>query len=203
MLFDVAEGTPETGGRGCHPLYPAVDHIDPGNPHGGHQIVCYALNDLKGHLPFDCFEALKLTEAWKKLMAQWREQAANNRTDREAFRRLLRPNAKPKRKQNCTSEKQEPVGDLLAGVMKKLNTEMIAYAADEARGESKGFAALYDLPDANTLLPSPRECGLGTVDVLDEKYTKVIDSLKAAVTYQITMVDLYHKLNGVWPQPFA
>ena len=42
MVFDVAEGTPIAGGRGCHPLYPAVDHIHPGNPDGGYQIVCYA-----------------------------------------------------------------------------------------------------------------------------------------------------------------
>ncbi len=93
MLFDVAEGTPQTGGRGCHPLYPAVDHKDPGNPHGGHQIVCYALNDLKGHLPPDCFCALQRTKAWKRLMTCWRKQAAKDHTDRDAFRRLLRPNA--------------------------------------------------------------------------------------------------------------
>lgn len=98
LLFDVAEGTPKAGGRGCHPLYPAVDHIDPGNPHGGHQIVCYALNDLKGHLPFDCFEALKVTAAWKSLMAKWREQSMKDRADRESFMRMLRPNAKQKRK---------------------------------------------------------------------------------------------------------
>lgn len=94
MIFDTNEGTPVKGVKGCHPLYPAVDHKDPGNPKGGHQIVCYALNDLKGHLPCDCFEALKLTDAWKKLMDMWVAQAENNNTDREAFKQLLRPNAK-------------------------------------------------------------------------------------------------------------
>lgn len=96
MIFNVREGTPAKGGRGCHPLYPAVDHIDPGNFDGGHQIVCYALNDLKGHLPIECFEALQKTNAWKSLMRQWRKQAEKDSTDRDAFMRFLRPNAKPK-----------------------------------------------------------------------------------------------------------
>jgi len=96
MIFKVEEGTPTKGGSGCHPIYPAVDHIDPGNSDGEHQIVCYALNDLKGHLPLECFAALQNTDAWKTLMHQWREQAVKDSTDREAFMRLLRPNAKPK-----------------------------------------------------------------------------------------------------------
>jgi len=98
MIFERNEGTPVKGGRGCHPLYPAVDHIDPGNPNGGHQIVCYALNDLKGHLPPDCFIALTKTQAWRALMDKWRKQANTNKDDREAFMRLLRPNALKKGK---------------------------------------------------------------------------------------------------------
>ena len=98
MIFDNNEGTPVSGGRGCHPLYPAIDHIDPGNPAGGYQIVCYALNDLKGHLPYNCFEALRSTDAWKKLMQMWVEQARKDNSDREAFRKLLRPNAIPKKR---------------------------------------------------------------------------------------------------------
>lgn len=101
MIFDNAEGTPITGGRGCHPLYPAVDHIDPGNPHGGHQIMCYALNDLKGHLPTECFNALKRTKAWRTLMAKWRRQTGRNTRNRAAFMTLLRPNAKPKKRKNA------------------------------------------------------------------------------------------------------
>ncbi|HOS45696.1 MAG TPA: hypothetical protein PLQ69_04380 [Paludibacter sp.] len=104
MIFDSKEGTPISGGSGCHPLYPAVDHKDPGNPTGGHQIVCYALNDLKGHLPPDCFKALTETDAWKNLIQKWVEQAENGNTDREAFRRLLRPNATPK-KQRTTAKR--------------------------------------------------------------------------------------------------
>jgi hypothetical protein len=54
------------------------------------------LNDLKGHLPPDCFQALSETSAWKSLMERWRVQALKDNFDREAFKRLLRPNAKPK-----------------------------------------------------------------------------------------------------------
>lgn len=102
IIFDKKEGTPVSGGRGCHPLYPAVDHKDPGNPAGDFQIVCYALNDLKGHLPPDCFKALTKTKAWKNLMQRWAGQARNGRNEREAFKRLLRPNAVPKKRRTTT-----------------------------------------------------------------------------------------------------
>ena len=93
MTFDVRDRTPIAGGHGCHPLSPAVDHIDPGNPQSDRQIVCYALNDLKGHLPVPCFRALTRTKAWKTLMKDWRYQVRKDRNNRQAFRRLLRPNA--------------------------------------------------------------------------------------------------------------
>ena len=93
MTFDVRDRTPMADGQGCHSLSPAVDHIDPGNAQSERQIVCYALNDLKGHLPVACFRALTRTKAWKQLMEEWRKQARKDRADREAFRRLLRPNA--------------------------------------------------------------------------------------------------------------
>ena len=96
MIFDVGLGTPVKGDAGCHPLYPAVDHIDPGNADGGYQIVCYALNDLKGHLPVDCFRALSQTEAWQRLMEAWRQLASAAPSDRVALYRLLRPNATPR-----------------------------------------------------------------------------------------------------------
>ena len=96
LIFDVSERTPQKGGRGCHLLSPAVDHIDPGNPDGGIQIVCYALNDLKGHLPLECFEVLCVSKPWKKLMIMWKEQAEKDPKDRDALMRVLRPNAKPR-----------------------------------------------------------------------------------------------------------
>ncbi len=96
MVFNKSEGTPVKGDRGCHPLYPAVDHKDPGNPEGGFQLVCYMLNDLKGHLPKDCFDALKETVPWKKLMNSWRKQAKVDPTDRETFLHIIRPHARRK-----------------------------------------------------------------------------------------------------------
>jgi len=84
LLFDRKLGTPQKGGLGVHPLYPAVDHIQCGTKERGHQIVCYALNDVKDHVPFDCFEALKRTEPWKELMRQWSSLAENDPHHREA-----------------------------------------------------------------------------------------------------------------------
>lgn len=93
MIFDVNQGRPVKGGVGTHPLYVSVDHKDPGNSLGGYQIVCYALNDLKGHLPVDCFNALVATPVWQSLMDKWRRQAKMDSSDRKALMRLLRPNA--------------------------------------------------------------------------------------------------------------
>jgi len=86
LLFDAASGTPVAGGPGVHPLYAAVDHTSPGCDDLGHKIVSYDLNDLKGHLPPDCFENLCGTPCWKRLMVKWREQAEKSSSDREAFR---------------------------------------------------------------------------------------------------------------------
>jgi len=94
MIFDKRQCTP-VAGKGCHPLYASVDHKDPGNPDC--QIVCYALNDLKGHLPLNCFNALKETIEWRSLMKRWK-QAACNPANRGAFMRLLRPNTKLKKR---------------------------------------------------------------------------------------------------------
>ena len=93
MDFSLPARTPEPGGRGCHPLSPAVDHVDPGNPDGEVQLVCYALNDVKGHLPLECFKALQKTAPWKALMDTWKKQARLDPADRDAFGRILRPNA--------------------------------------------------------------------------------------------------------------
>ncbi len=81
-----------------HPLYPAVDHIQCGTKERGHQIVCYALNDVKDHVPFDCFEALKRTEPWKELMRQWSSLAENDPHHREGFKRLIFPNGNRRKK---------------------------------------------------------------------------------------------------------
>lgn len=95
LIFDSAHGGGSTpGGSGCHPLYAALDHCAPGSRCQGIQIVSYALNDLKGHLPLDCFNALSRTPPWQRLMKAWRRQQIHNDADREAFRALLRPSPK-------------------------------------------------------------------------------------------------------------
>lgn len=91
LFFDSLNGTPVAGGQGCHPLYVALDHTAPGCDTQGHRIVCFALNDLKGHLPHDCFIALAETAAWQCLMLAWQHQASLDPADRKAFYALLRP----------------------------------------------------------------------------------------------------------------
>jgi hypothetical protein len=90
LLFDSQSGTAQPGGRGVHPLYAAVDHSDPGNDNLGHEIVSYDLNDIKGHLPPDCFADLRHTPAWARLMRKWREQAQIDASP-EALRQIRRP----------------------------------------------------------------------------------------------------------------
>jgi hypothetical protein len=91
LIFDAHEGGGSVaGGPGCHPVYAALDHCAPGSDCHGFQIVSYALNDLKGHLPVDCFAALSRSTAWCRLMQAWRRQHRRDASDREAFRALLR-----------------------------------------------------------------------------------------------------------------
>lgn len=89
MVFDKKQGTPEKDGKGVHPLYAAVDHVSPGDS-SEFQLVCYALNDLKGHLPKDCFMALAKTKPWRRLMRKWKQQSERAANNRSAFRNLLR-----------------------------------------------------------------------------------------------------------------
>ena len=81
-------GTPVAKGDGCHPLYAAVDHISPSNNADGHQIVCYDLNDLKGHLPKVLFEALRKTSAWGNFIKKW-QTLADRGEERKAFKELI------------------------------------------------------------------------------------------------------------------
>ncbi len=90
MIFEKEHGTPKAGTAGCHPLYASVDHISPGNQDYGHQLVCYALNDLKGSLPYKLFAELQNTSAWKHLMQQWKSQAENDPMAVDALKALLK-----------------------------------------------------------------------------------------------------------------
>ena len=76
----------------CHGvlLYAVVDHVSPGNREHGHQLVCYDLNDLKGHLSQKVFIELQKTSAWRNLMQQWRSQSENDPMKIAAFKTLLK-----------------------------------------------------------------------------------------------------------------
>jgi hypothetical protein len=90
MIFEKEHGNPNINTEGCHPLYAAIDHISPSDDSYGYQLVCYDLNDLKGHLPYKIFKELRLTAAWGQLMNQWCSLAETDRMNIEAFKKLLR-----------------------------------------------------------------------------------------------------------------
>lgn len=77
LIFDVLEGTP-TKNKGCHALYATVDHKSPSKKNDKNvskddvQIICYAINDMKGHLPKRLFESILKTEAWQIFIAGWK-----------------------------------------------------------------------------------------------------------------------------------
>lgn len=88
------DGTPGKGkGKGCHPLYAAVDHIFPKEKPC--QLVCYDLNDLKGHLPYKIFKDLKRTKSWRELMKKWRRAARTDPENISAFKFLLKDPKRP------------------------------------------------------------------------------------------------------------
>ncbi len=89
MIFEKEYGNPNINTSGCHPLYAAIDHISPNNDRYGHQLVCYDLNDLKGHLPYKIFKELQATGAWRQLMNEWRSLAEKDPMDIEAFKKVL------------------------------------------------------------------------------------------------------------------
>lgn len=89
MIFDKGHGNPNINPSGCHPLYAAIDHISPTNDSYGHQIVCYDLNDLKGHLPFKIFKELQLTAAWRKFIIEWCLLSEKDPMNTDAFKKLL------------------------------------------------------------------------------------------------------------------
>lgn len=88
LLFGAKNGTPKKGGPGSHPLYAAVDHVKPQSKEHGFQILCYDINDLKGHLPPILFNALIKTEEWKSFVKEWKELAGSF-ADRQMFKELI------------------------------------------------------------------------------------------------------------------
>lgn len=92
LFFDSTSGTPQAGGPGSHPLYASVDHVHPGRG-GKVQILCYDINDLKGHLPAILFDALKKTIEWKVFVAAWKEIAEQFPQDIQKFKDLIKEGA--------------------------------------------------------------------------------------------------------------
>jgi hypothetical protein len=90
LLFDKEYGNANVNTDGCHPLYAAIDHISPGTDLCGHQIVCYDLNDLKGHLPNKIFKELEVTKAWQQLMKDWCLLAEETPMDIKAFKKAVK-----------------------------------------------------------------------------------------------------------------
>lgn len=88
LFFDARSGMSQKGGPGCHPLYAAADHIEPGN-NSKFQIICYDLNDMKGHMPKPLFDALTKTKEWRLFIKKWKLVADKN-SDREIFKELIR-----------------------------------------------------------------------------------------------------------------
>lgn len=92
LLFDAESGTPQKGGNGCHPLYAAIDRINPGRTDFGFQIICYDINDLKGHLPPPLFRGLARSKEWKLFIDEWKRLAESS-GDRQSFKELIRSGA--------------------------------------------------------------------------------------------------------------
>jgi len=90
MIFEAEYGNPNVNTDGCHPLYAAIDHISPSTDLYGYQIVCYDLNDLKGHLPYKIFQELERTKAWQQLMTEWRLLSEKDPMNTEAFKKAVK-----------------------------------------------------------------------------------------------------------------
>ncbi len=90
LRFDVESGTPIKGGKGCHPLYAAVDHINPSQTDLGYQILCYDINDLKGHIPPFLFNALIATQNWNKFITTWRRAAELHPDNRDLLKQVIK-----------------------------------------------------------------------------------------------------------------
>jgi hypothetical protein len=85
MLFNKANHGTAGNGIGVHPLYATVDHIDPKNKGKMNlniedvQLLCYAINDMKGHMPFRLFNViLKEQKEWNKFKTKWQKITKRN-----------------------------------------------------------------------------------------------------------------------------
>lgn len=90
LRFDIESGTPIKGGKGCHPLYAALDHINPSQSDLGYQILCYDINDLKGHIPPFLFDSLKATNNWGVFKNSWKSAAESDPNNIEQLKQIIK-----------------------------------------------------------------------------------------------------------------
>lgn len=91
LVFDKQEGTPKKG-KGCHALYASVDHIIPNGDNSleNLQLVCYAINDLKGHMPNKLFSVIKNSDEWKEFKDGWQELAKSETSESKDFYKFIK-----------------------------------------------------------------------------------------------------------------
>ncbi len=70
-------------------------------------------------------------------------------------------------------------------VMAQLSREDIEYAADPARGEYRGFAALHDRMDANMILPFVDDDSVWTDGGISEEYASFANAVSDEVGRRI------------------
>lgn len=70
-------------------------------------------------------------------------------------------------------------------VMASLSREDIEYAADPARGEYRGFAALHDRMDANMILPFAEDDFIWTDDGISGEYMSFANAVSDEVSRRI------------------
>jgi 5-methylcytosine-specific restriction endonuclease McrA len=94
MLFNKTKhGTAEPG-KGVHPLYAAIDHIHPKDKGKRKpemkdiQLLCYAINDMKGHIPPRLFDLITGDNTeWKQFKRKWNRIRPRNA---KSYYRLIR-----------------------------------------------------------------------------------------------------------------
>lgn len=54
------------------------------------QIVCYAINDMKGHLPEKLFNVIIKSDVWKKFANGWKDLSVNGKDEIEKFKDYIK-----------------------------------------------------------------------------------------------------------------
>jgi hypothetical protein len=85
LEFDKSKLYEEENKGHCNPIYAVVDHISPSDK-GTRidsidevQILCFAINDMKGNIPKKLFETLIKTNEWEKFVGDWKDCVSENK----------------------------------------------------------------------------------------------------------------------------